>query len=107
MHLRDLLSHDICFSEVDEMSEANVLGTGMYMTLINPVMTQIEFFFDVRIHMDANNVMRTFSGKVFTGNAFLVSITTIPSGSIVLMSFGKDSTQVVSPHSEWRLALTV
>ena len=39
-------------------------------TLINPVMTQIAFFRDVSIHMDANSVMRTFPGKGFTGNAF-------------------------------------
>ena len=53
------------------MSETDVVGTGRYKTLINPVMTQIAFFRDVRIHMDANNVMRTFPGKGFTGNAFL------------------------------------
>ena len=52
------------------MSETDVVGTGRYKTLINPVMTQIAFFRDVRIHMDANSVMRTFPGKGFTGNAF-------------------------------------
>ena len=52
------------------MSETGVVGTGRYKTLINPVMTQIAFFRDVRIHMDANSVMRTFPGKGFTGNAF-------------------------------------
>ena len=53
------------------MREADVVGTGRYKTLINPVMTQIVFFRDVRIHMDTNSVMRTFPDKGFTGNAFL------------------------------------
>ena len=52
------------------MSETDVVGTGRYKTLINPVMTQIAFFRDVRIHMDANSVMWTFPGEGFTGNAF-------------------------------------
>ena len=45
------------------MSETGVVGTGRYKTLINPVMIQIAFFRDVRIHMDANSVMRTFPGE--------------------------------------------
>ena len=53
------------------MREADVVRTGRYKTLINPVMTQIAFFRDDRIHRDANSVMRTFPGKGFTGNAFL------------------------------------
>ena len=53
------------------MSETDVVGTGRYKTLINPVMTQIAFFRDVRIHRDANSVMHTFPGKGFTGNTFL------------------------------------
>lgn len=53
------------------MSETDVVGTGMYKTLINPVMTQIAFFRDVRIHRDANSVMHTFPSKGLTGNAFL------------------------------------
>ena len=53
------------------MSETDLVGTGMYKTLINPMMTQIAFFRDVHIHMDANSVMHTFPGKGFTGNAFL------------------------------------
>ena len=63
LHLRDLLSHYTCFSEVDEMSKTDVVGTGMYKTLINQVMIQIAFFRDVRIHMDANSVMRAFPGE--------------------------------------------
>ena len=51
------------------MSETDVVGTGRYKTMINPVMTQIAFFRDVGIHMDTNSVMRTFPGKGFTGNA--------------------------------------
>ena len=53
------------------MREADVVGTGRYKTLINPVMTQIAFFRDVRVHRDTNSVMRTLQGKDLTGNAFL------------------------------------
>ena len=45
------------------MSKTDVVGTGRYKTLINQVMIQIEFFHDVRMHVDANSVMRTFSGE--------------------------------------------
>ena len=108
LHLRDLLSHNICFSEVDEMSETGVVGTGRYKTLINQVMIKIAFFRDVRIHMDANSVMRTFSGKVFTYNALLdVHNNDSIREHRVMKSLGKDSTQRVSQHSECRLVLTV
>ena len=50
------------------MSETDVVGTGRYKTLINPVLIQIAFFRDVRIHMDANSVMRTYPVKDFTGH---------------------------------------
>jgi hypothetical protein len=63
LHLRDLLSHYTCFSEVDEMSKTDVVGTCRYRTLINQVMIQIVFFRDVRIHVDANSVMRAFTGE--------------------------------------------
>ena len=52
------------------MSGTDFVCTGRYKILINPVMTQIAFFRDVRIHMDANSVMLTFPGKGFTGNVF-------------------------------------
>ena len=51
--------------------------------------------------MDVNSVMRTFLGKGFTGNAFFgVHNNDSIREHRVMMSFGKDSTQRVSPHSE-------
>ena len=45
------------------MSKTDVVGTGINKTLINQVMIQIAFSRDVRMHMNANSVMRTFQGE--------------------------------------------